>query len=84
MRPLTSRSGIWRLQKNFYQDTLGQEVIVFKSGNSIINVYRSQYAGTNQATAITWVVGEGIEDVVLKAKGVAFEHYDIPGRKTTG
>ena len=86
MRPLTSRSGIWRLQKNFYQDTLGQEVIVFKSGNSIINVYRSQYAGTNQATAITWVVGEGIEDVVqqLKAKGVAFEHYDMPGRKTTG
>ena len=94
MRPLTSRSGIWKLQKNFYQDTLGlsqvgvegQEVIVFKSGNSIINVYRSQYAGTNQATAITWVVGEGIEDVVqqLKAKGVAFEHYDMPGRKTTG
>jgi hypothetical protein len=84
MRPLTSRSGIWRLQKNFYQDTLGQEVIVFKSGNSIINVYRSQYAGTNQATAITWVVGEGIEDVVLKAKGVAFEHYDMPGRKTKG
>ena len=86
MRPLTSRSGIWRLQKNFYQDTLGQEVIVFKSGNSIINVYRSQYAGTNQATAITWVVSEGIEDVVqqLKAKGVAFEHYDMPGRKTTG
>lgn len=86
MRPLTSRSGIWRLQKNFYQDTLGQEVIVFKSGNSIINVYKSQYAGTNQATAITWVVSEGIEDVVqqLKAKGVAFEHYDMPGRKTTG
>ncbi len=75
--------------KKFYQDILGltqigvegQEVIVFKSGNSIINVYRSQYAGTNQATAVTWVVGEDIEGVVqqLKAKGVAFEHYDIPG-----
>jgi catechol 2,3-dioxygenase-like lactoylglutathione lyase family enzyme len=75
--------------KKFYQDILGltqigvegQEVIVFKSGNSIINVYRSQYAGTNQATAVTWVVGEDIEGVVqqLKTKGVAFEHYDIPG-----
>ena len=75
--------------KKFYQDTLGltqvgvegQEVIVFKSGNSIINVYRSQHAGTNQATAVTWVVGEDMEDVVqqLKAKGVAFEHYDMPG-----
>jgi catechol 2,3-dioxygenase-like lactoylglutathione lyase family enzyme len=75
--------------KKFYQDILGltqigvegQEVIVFKSGNSIINVYRSQYAGTNQATAVTWVVGEDMEGVVqqLKTKGVAFEHYDIPG-----
>ena len=75
--------------KKFYQDILGltqvgvegQEVIVFKSGNSTVIVYRSQYAGTNQATAVTWVVGEDMEGVVqqLKAKGVAFEHYDIPG-----
>jgi catechol 2,3-dioxygenase-like lactoylglutathione lyase family enzyme len=72
--------------KKFYKDILGltevgaedQELIVFKSGNSTVNVYRSQYAGTNQATAVTWVVGEGIEDVIrqLKAKGVVFEHYD--------
>ena len=75
--------------KKFYEDILGltqigaegQEVIVFKSGNSTVNVYQSQYAGTNQATAITWVVGEDIEEVVqqLKAKGVVFEHYDMPG-----
>ena len=72
--------------KKFYKDILGltevgaedKELIVFKSGNSTVNVYRSQYAGTNQATAVTWVVGEGIEDVIrqLKAKGVVFEHYD--------
>jgi catechol-2,3-dioxygenase len=72
--------------KKFYEDILGlkviwtqdQEVIVFKSGNSTINVYRSQYAGTNQATAITWNVGDDIEEIVqhLKAKGVIFEHYD--------
>ena len=51
--------------KKFYEDILGlkqvdaegQEVIVFKSGTSMINVYRSQYAGTNQATAVTWAVG---------------------------
>jgi catechol 2,3-dioxygenase-like lactoylglutathione lyase family enzyme len=75
--------------KKFYEDILGltqigaegQEVIVFKSGNSTVYVYQSQYAGTNQATAITWVVGEDIEEVVqqLKAKGVVFEHYDMPG-----
>jgi catechol 2,3-dioxygenase-like lactoylglutathione lyase family enzyme len=54
--------------KKFYKYTLGlkqigsedQELIVFKSGNSTVKVYRSQYAGTNQATAMTWVVGEDI------------------------
>jgi catechol 2,3-dioxygenase-like lactoylglutathione lyase family enzyme len=74
--------------KKFYEDILGltqvdaegQELIVFKSGNSTINVYRSQYAGTNKATAVTWVVGGEMEGVVqqLKTKGVAFEHYDMP------
>jgi hypothetical protein len=30
---------------------------------------------------MTWVVGEDIEEVVqqLKAKGITFEHYDMPG-----
>jgi hypothetical protein len=49
----------------FYEDTLGLtpvgaegEVIIFKSGNPIINVYQSQYAGPNKATAVTWVVGQ--------------------------
>jgi predicted enzyme related to lactoylglutathione lyase len=80
--------------KKFYEDTLGlkqvgaegQELIVFRSGNSTIYVYESQYAGTNQATAITWVVGEDIENVIrrLKDKGVTFEHYDIPDMTRQG
>jgi catechol 2,3-dioxygenase-like lactoylglutathione lyase family enzyme len=80
--------------KKFYEDTLGltqvgsegQELIVFSSGSSMVNVYRSQYAGTNQATAVTWVVGEDVEGVVqaLKAKGVTFEHYDMPDMKREG
>lgn len=54
-------------------DTEGDEVIVFKSGHSTLNVYRSQYAGTNRATAATWKVGDEIEGIVreLKSKGVA-------------
>jgi catechol 2,3-dioxygenase-like lactoylglutathione lyase family enzyme len=77
-----------KIAKKFYEDTLGleqvdaegQEVIVFKSGNSTVNIYRSQYAGTNQATAVAWVVGKDIENAVreLKAKGITFEHYDMP------
>jgi len=80
--------------KRFYEGTLGlkpidsqgDELIVYKSGNSMLNVYRSQYAGTNKATAMTWVVGDDVEGVVraLKAKGVSFEHYDMPGAKLEG
>ena len=82
------------IAKKFYEDTLGlkqvgakgQELIVFRSGTSTIYVYESQYAGTNQATAITWVVGEDIENVIrrLKDKGVIFEHYDIPDMTRQG
>ena len=76
------------IAKKFYEDTLGlsqvgaegEDLIVFKSGNTIIYVYQSQNTGTNQATAVTWIVGEEMEDVVqeLKNKGVNFEHYDMP------
>lgn len=72
----------------FYQDTLGlkpidkedDELIVFQSGKTKLYVYRSQYAGTNQATALTWTVGDDLEGIAtgLKAKGVTFEHYDMP------
>jgi catechol 2,3-dioxygenase-like lactoylglutathione lyase family enzyme len=80
--------------RRFYEDTLGlaqvdaegDEVIVYRSGNSRINVYRSAFAGTNQATAVTWPVGGDIERLVgaLKAKGVRFEHYDMPGARLEG
>ena len=82
------------IAKKFYENILGltqvgaegQELIVFKSGNSTINVYRSQYAGTNRATAVTWVVGGEMEGIVqqLKTKGVAFEHYDMPDMTREG
>ena len=82
------------IAKKFYEDTLGltqvaaegQEVIVLKSGNSTVNVYRSQYAGTNKSTTVTWVVGEDIESVVqqLKSKGITFEHYDMPSVTRVG
>jgi len=80
--------------RKFYEGTLGlkpvssgdAEVASYKSGNSIINVYRSKFAGTNQATALTWAVGDDVDNVVrdLKAKGVTFEHYDMPGMKQEG
>lgn len=78
----------------FYEGTLGltrlstqgEEVITYRSGNSALNVYHSQYAGTNKATAVVWNVGDEIDTVVaaLKSKGVTFEHYDMPGLTLQG
>lgn len=78
------------ITRNFYEGTLGlekideegDEVIVFKSGDSLPNVYRSTFAGTNKATAITWSVDDLESEVrALKEKGVRFEHYDMPETK---
>ena len=80
--------------RQFYADTLGleqinsgdTEVAIFKSGNTTLNIYRSDYAGTNKATAVTWTVGDALESIAdaLKQKGVTFEHYDIPDLKQDG
>ncbi|RUW42327.1 MAG: VOC family protein [Mesorhizobium sp.] len=67
-------------------DDMGGELVVYKSGDTLINVYHSQFAGTNKATAVTWTVGDQIEPIVksLRAKGVSFEHYDMPGLTLEG
>jgi catechol 2,3-dioxygenase-like lactoylglutathione lyase family enzyme len=63
----------------------GEEAITFQSGRTAINVYRSDYAGTNKATAVSWTV-DNVEDEVkaLRDKGVVFEHYDMPGLTLEG
>ncbi|HEY4882477.1 MAG TPA: VOC family protein [Myxococcales bacterium] len=80
--------------KKFYEGALGlkladggePEALVYQSGSSRILVYQSRYAGTNQATAATWVIEDGMERIVqaLKTKGVTFEHYDMPGMTREG
>lgn len=80
--------------RHFYADTLGlqqmdsgeSEVIIFKSGDTTLNVYRSDYAGTNRATAVTWAVGDELESIAgaLKQRGVHFEHYEMPDLKREG
>jgi catechol 2,3-dioxygenase-like lactoylglutathione lyase family enzyme len=77
----------------FYEGVLGLErvdsqtggVLTYRSGKSQILVYESQYAGTNQATLVTWTV-EDVEAVAksLAARGVRFEHYDFPGSTRKG
>jgi catechol 2,3-dioxygenase-like lactoylglutathione lyase family enzyme len=61
-------------------DKQGDGVITYRSGASKFNVYRSEFAGTNKATYALWNVGDKIAETAkaLAAKGVAFEHYDLP------
>ena len=78
----------------FYEGTLGlarlstqgEEVITYRSGTSTLNVYHSQYAGSNKSTALVWNVGDEIDSVAatLKSKGVVFDHYAMPGLSLQG
>jgi catechol 2,3-dioxygenase-like lactoylglutathione lyase family enzyme len=79
--------------RDFYTGTLGlievdkegDELVVLKSGDSVVNVYRSDHAGTNEATAVTWAVDDIDAEVrSLKSKGIMFEHYDMPGLELEG
>lgn len=73
--------------RRFYEDKLGLEpvesddgsgVVTYKTGGSSLFVYTSQFAGTNQATSVTWSVGGDFDGIVrsLQSKGVTFERYD--------
>ena len=78
--------------RKFYEETLELETgddfgegFVVKSGDTEFSVYRSEFAGTNKATALTFEVDD-IEGEVraLKEKGIFFEHYDLPGLEQKG
>ena len=77
----------------FYERLLGftkvgempKAAIVYRSGNSTFCVYASKFAGTNQATAAMWEVDDVDRTVAaLRERGVAFEHYDLPGLTRQG
>jgi catechol 2,3-dioxygenase-like lactoylglutathione lyase family enzyme len=77
----------------FYEQSLGlarehsegEYVITYRAVSARLLVYQSQYAGTNQATSVTWTVGD-VDGTVrdLKSKGVRFEHYHMPNTKHEG
>jgi catechol 2,3-dioxygenase-like lactoylglutathione lyase family enzyme len=80
--------------RKFYEGVLGltpdgepdAEVANYKSGGASVFIYRSAYAGTNQATSATWKADGDIEAEVqrLKEKGVKFEHYNLQGMTQKG
>ncbi|WP_309680248.1 VOC family protein [Polaromonas sp.] len=75
--------------RKFYEQKLGfkplesseDSVLNYQSGKTTLLVYVSPFAGSNQATSATWAVGDDFDGILqsLQARGVTFEHYDLPG-----
>ncbi len=72
----------------FYGGTLGLKVmhqgpcgVLYQCGDSMLSIYETEYAGSNEATYATWEVDDIEAEVQgLLAKGVNFErYYDIEG-----
>ncbi len=78
--------------RRFYEETLGLktkdewgEGVTLKSGDTRINLYRSEFAGTNKATSLTFDVDDIDKEVgELKEKGIFFEQYDLLGLQRQG
>ena len=74
--------------REFYEGTLGLKAeqdmapgaVLYASGESRVLVYQSDFAGTNQGTAASWVAAGGFDAEVaaLREQGVTFERYDLP------
>ena len=77
--------------RRFYEDKLGfrpkQEaadgvVYEFAGGTSCF-LYATPNAGTSQASQAFWQVEDVDKEMAeLKARGVVFEHYDMPGERS--
>ncbi|GAA4715231.1 VOC family protein [Phytohabitans rumicis] len=75
--------------RKFYEGTLGlaptQEVpggIMYRCGTGNLFVYQSEYAGTNQATAVTFTVSDDDFDTevdALRKKGITFQTFEYEG-----
>ena len=77
--------------RKFYEERVGlvpkQEIaggVVYECGKSSwIFLYQSVGAGTSKASQAFWQVADVQAEVgALRARGVVFEEYDLPGLKT--
>ena len=73
--------------RTFYEGTLGllpkQEFaggVIYECGGTEVYMYPTPNAGTSKASQAFWQVNDVEAEVAeLKARGVQFEEYDIPG-----
>jgi len=75
--------------RGFYEQTLGlppgEEYgggVVYRCGGAEVFMYQTSNAGTSKASQAFWQVKDVEAEVAeLKARGVVFEEYDMPGIK---
>jgi catechol 2,3-dioxygenase-like lactoylglutathione lyase family enzyme len=74
--------------RDFYAETLGlepentsEEMLAFRTGDTQLIVYKSEFAGTNKANAVVWSAPEDFDALVdqLREQGVRFEEYPDMG-----
>jgi predicted enzyme related to lactoylglutathione lyase len=73
--------------RNFYEKTLGlvpkEEYaggVIYECGGAEVFMYPTKNAGTSKASQAFWQVEDVEAEVAeLKARGVVFEEYDMPG-----
>ena len=80
--------------REFYAETLGLEpeggggegMVTFRTGDTKLTVYESDYAGTNKANAVVWNAGKDFDEIAsqLKEQGVTFEEYPDLGMDISG
>jgi catechol 2,3-dioxygenase-like lactoylglutathione lyase family enzyme len=77
--------------RKFYEERIGLKPkeeyaggVIYECGKgSWVFLYRSPGAGTSKASTAFWAVDDVAAEVAeLKARGVTFEEYDMPGLKT--
>jgi len=76
--------------RKFYSEKVGLEPktennggLTYECGGNEVFMYVSSGAGTSKASQAFWAVKDVRKEVAeLKARGVTFEEYDMPGLKT--
>jgi predicted enzyme related to lactoylglutathione lyase len=73
--------------RKFYEGAVGLVAkeeyaggVIYECGGSIVFMYPTSNAGTSKASQAFWSVDDVEAEVTeLKARGVTFEEYDMPG-----
>ena len=82
-------SDVLRARK-FYEEKLGLKPksmyaggVTYECGGATVFMYPTPNAGTSKASQAFWSVADVDREIeALKAKGVVFEDYDLPGQKS--